>query len=112
MISIKERPDSAEKLKGILNPIVDRWFFGKFREFSLPELFGVYEIHTRSNILISAPTGSTKTLTSFLSIINELVDSATKGVLEERIYCVYVSPLKALNRDIATNLIEHLSEME
>lgn len=78
----------------------------------MPQLFGVMEIHSRKNILISAPTGSGKTLTAFLSIINELVDSAEKQILEDKVYCVYVSPLKALNYDIAVNLLNPLKEIE
>ena len=70
------------------------------------------EIHSRTNVLISAPTGATKTLTGFLSILNELVDSAEKGILKDKIYCVYVSPLKALNEDIKVNLVEPLKEIE
>ena len=37
-----------------------------FKEFSLPQLYGVMEIHNKNNILVSAPTGGTKTLTAFL----------------------------------------------
>ena len=70
------------------------------------------EIHSRNNILVSAPTGATKTLTAFLSILNELVDSADKGILQDKVYCVYISPLKALSNDISINLIEPLKEME
>src|SRR3989338_4786416 len=70
------------------------------------------EIHSRNNILISAPTGATKTLTGFLSILNELIDSSEKGILEDKIYCVYISPLRALNEDIKINLITPLNEME
>src|SRR3989338_6736682 len=70
------------------------------------------EIHSRNNILISAPTGATKTLTGFLSILNELIDSSEKGILEDKIYCVYISPLRALNEDIKINLISPLKEME
>lgn len=70
------------------------------------------EIHQRKNVLISAPTGSGKTLTSFLSILNELVDSSFKGILEDKVYCVYVSPLKALNNDIEKNLTQPLQELE
>ncbi len=51
-------------------------------------------------------------MTAFLAILNELVDNATKEILEDRIYAVYVSPLKALNNDILVNLIEPLKEME
>ncbi len=112
MISKKGKPDSKEKIERVLNPVVKEWFYSRFKEFSLPQLYGVMEVHSRSNVLISAPTGATKTLTAFMSILNELVDSAQKGILEDRTYCVYVSPLKALNEDIAVNLLEPLKEME
>ncbi|MFC1754459.1 ATP-dependent helicase [Thermoproteota archaeon] len=112
MITTKDKPNTAEELLGMLNPTVKDWFFTRFKEFSLPQLFGVFEIHSRNNILISAPTGATKTLTGFLSILNELVDSSQKGLLEDRIYAVYVSPLRALSRDIQHNLKEPLKEIE
>ncbi|MEM4366401.1 MAG: ATP-dependent helicase, partial [Candidatus Woesearchaeota archaeon] len=76
------------------------------------QLFGVLPIQKRENILISAPTGGTKTLTAFLSILNELVDSSLKGILKDKVYCIYVSPLKALNKDIAVNLLAPLKEIE
>ncbi|MBN2454590.1 ATP-dependent helicase [Candidatus Woesearchaeota archaeon] len=112
MITLKEKPNTEKELVQILHPIVKAWFFGKFESFSLPQLFGVMEIHSRNNILVSAPTGATKTLTGFLSLLNELVDSSEKGILEDRVYCVYVSPLKAMNNDIEKNLNEPLAEME
>ncbi len=112
MIQFKKTPNTEKEIRNILNPIVEKWFFSRFKSFSLPQLYGVMEIHSRNNILVSAPTGATKTLTAFLSIINELIDSSIKGILEDKIYCVYVSPLKALNNDIAKNLIEPLREME
>ncbi|MDP7323518.1 MAG: DEAD/DEAH box helicase, partial [Candidatus Woesearchaeota archaeon] len=112
MITNKKTPNKAKDIENILHPLVKKWFFGRFKSFSLPQLHGVMEIHSRNNILVSAPTGATKTLTGFLSILNELIDSAEKGILEDRIYCVYISPLKALNNDIAKNLVEPLKEME
>ncbi|MBI2541684.1 ATP-dependent helicase [Candidatus Woesearchaeota archaeon] len=112
MIIHSEKPYKPEQIRHILNPLVDKWFFSRFKEFSLPQLFGVMEIHSRNNILVSAPTGATKTLTAFLSILNELIDSSEKGILEDRVYCVYVSPLKALSNDIHVNLAEPLKEME
>lgn len=112
MIFNKRKPNSSSEIRKVLHPIVDKWFFQKFKEFSLPQLFGVMEIHSRNNVLISAPTGATKTLTGFLSILNELIDSSKKGILEDKIYCVYISPLKALNEDIKVNLINPLKEME
>ena len=112
MITYAEKPYKPEDIRRILNPIITKWFFTKFEEFSLPQLYGVMEIHSRNNILVSAPTGATKTLTAFLSILNELIDSAEKGILEKRVYCVYVSPLRALSEDIKHNLVEPLKEME
>lgn len=112
MISFKKKPDTAKEVKRILHPVIDKWFFSRFKEFSLPQLYGVMEVHSRSNVLISAPTGSTKTLTAFLSILNELYDSEEKGILQDRIYCVYVSPLRALSNDILKNLIEPMKELE
>ena len=111
-ITKKESPNTKEELFNILHPLVKQWFLTKFKEFSLPQLYGVMEIHCRNNILISAPTGATKTLTGFMAILNELVDTADKGILENKIYAVYVSPLKALNYDIEHNLITPLEEIE
>src|SRR3989338_10093097 len=112
MIERVSKPFGAKEIEHILHPLVKQWFFSRFREFSLPQLYGVMHIHSRSNILISAPTGATKTLTAFLSILNELIDNAEKGILENKVYCIYISPLKALNEDIKVNLVEQLKEME
>jgi len=112
MLTYKKEPDKPSQVFKILNPLVERWFMSKFKELSLPQRYGVLEIHSRNNILISAPTGATKTLTGFMAILNELADSAQKGILEDRIYCIYISPLKALNYDIEHNLMEPLEEME
>jgi len=100
------------QLKSVLHPLINRWFFTKFKTFSESQLYGVMEIHNRKNTLISAPTGSGKTLTAFLAILNELVDSAKKQIIKDKVYCVYVSPLKALNYDIEHNLLEPLHEIE
>jgi len=112
MITKIQQPYEPLHLKAILHPLVNKWFFTKFKDFSLPQLYGVMEIHQRKNVLISAPTGATKTLTGFLAILNELIDSADKQVLEDKIYAIYVSPLKALNYDIQFNLLKPLEEIE
>ncbi len=112
MIQAISEPHNPLHLKAVLHPFVTKWFFSKFKEFSLPQLYGVMEIHMRKNVLISAPTGSGKTLTAFLSILNELVDTSQKQALQDRIYCVYISPLKALNYDIQHNLLRPLEEIQ
>lgn len=95
-----------------LDPLVREWFFSRFKDYSMTQLFGVLPIFERKNILVSAPTGGTKTLTAFLSILNYLVMLARKEELEGRVYAVYVSPLKALSNDIHVNLIRPLEEIE
>src|SRR3989339_720321 len=112
VIKFKKTPNTNEEIDNILNPIVKKWFYSSFENYSLPQLFGVMEIHSRNNVLVSAPTGATKTLTGFLSVLNELIDSSEKNILEDRVYCVYLSPLKALSEDIKVNLAEPLKEME
>lgn len=101
-----------KEIEAVMHPLVREWFFSKFPEFSLPQLYGVMPIWERKNILISAPTGGTKTLTAFLSILNYLVSLAEKNELEDKVYAVYISPLKALSNDIFVNLLAPLAEIE
>ncbi|MAG20471.1 ATP-dependent helicase, partial [archaeon] len=112
MISHLEKPHKKEDLLSVLHPYVKEWFFKTFKEFSLPQLYGVLEIHNKNNILISAPTGGTKTLTSTLAIINELVILADKKQLKDKVYCIYCNPLRALSRDIEFNLQKPLEEIK
>ena len=113
MTTVTESKKHNEKeIKKILHPLVKEWFFAKFKNFSMTQEYGVLEIWNRKDILISAPTGGTKTLTAFLAILNYLVELAEKGKLEDKIYAVYTSPLKALSNDIHKNLVEPLEEIK
>src|SRR5437763_571016 len=94
-----------------MEPLVRDWFQSKFKDLTEPQAYAVPLIHARKSVLVSSPTGSGKTLTAFLSIINELYAKQLRGELEDRIYCLYVSPLKALANDINRNLEEPLQEL-
>jgi len=61
--------------------------------------------------LISAPTGSGKTLSAFLACIDRLVRKALAGHIEDRTEVLYISPLKALGNDIQKNLEAPLGEI-
>ncbi len=111
-ISFIKEKQTPENIMTILHPLVKQWFFSRFKEFSIPQLFAVMHIHNRENILVSAPTGATKTLTGFLSILNELVSASESGNLQNKVYAIYISPLKALNYDIEVNLLRPLKEIE
>src|SRR5437773_3252944 len=93
-----------------MEPLVRDWFQSKFKDLTEPQAYAVPLIHARKSVLVSSPTGSGKTLTAFLSIINELYAKQLRGELEDRIYCLYVSPLKALANDINRNIEEPLQE--
>jgi ATP-dependent Lhr-like helicase len=110
-VTEKKKANTKKEIDDILNPTIKKWFYSRFTKYSKPQTYGVMEIHSRNNVLISAPTGSTKTLTGFLSILNELVDDAEKGKLQDKVYAVYISPLKALNNDISKNLKEPLEQI-
>ena len=85
-ITEAEKSESSE-IKKILHPLVRDWFFSKFQDFSPTQEYGVLNIWNRKDILISAPTGGTKTLTAFLSILNYLVIQAENGSLGRQNLC-------------------------
>ncbi|MBW3020460.1 ATP-dependent helicase [Candidatus Woesearchaeota archaeon] len=107
-----EKPFTRSQNIKILNPTFKKWFFSNFEDFTEPQKYSIYTIHSRENILVSSPTGSGKTLSAFGAILNELVDLDEKDKLEDKIYCVYISPLKALSNDIERNLLSPLKEIQ
>ncbi|MCL2890366.1 MAG: DEAD/DEAH box helicase, partial [Methanomassiliicoccaceae archaeon] len=106
-----DRVYGKEEVMGMMEPLVSAWFGERFDSLTEPQAKAIPMIHQRKNVLVSSPTGSGKTLTAFLSIINELTRYAAEGRLEERTYCIYISPLKALANDINRNLNTPLKEM-
>ena len=102
---------SKEEVMALMEPLVSTWFNERFDGLTEPQARAIPIIHERKNVLVSSPTGSGKTLTAFMSIINELTRYASEGKLEERVYCIYISPLKALANDVNRNLNTPLAEM-
>ena len=111
MIEYAKEPFSDRESLAALNPFVRKWFEKNFEELTPPQKYTFRLIADRRNLIVSAPTGSGKTMSAFLSIIGALFDRALRGELEEKVYCIYVSPLRALNNDIYRNLAVPLSEV-
>ncbi|MEM1525175.1 MAG: DEAD/DEAH box helicase, partial [Nitrososphaerales archaeon] len=110
-ICIATRSYSKDEVLSLLDPLVAEWF-SIFPDLTPPQKYAIINIHEGKNTLIASPTGSGKTLSAFLSIINELVKLAREGNLEDRVYCVYISPLRSLNNDIYKNLMKPLNEIK
>ncbi len=56
------------------------------------------------HVLVSAPTGTGKTLSAFLVFIDHMRKEAAEGTLKQELKLIYVSPLKSLAADIRENL--------
>ena len=100
-----------DEIVALLDPLIAKWFNSRFKDFTEPQSYAIPLIHERKSVLVSSPTGSGKTLTAFTSIINELFKYSKEGKLEDRVYAIYISPLKALANDINRNLEEPLQQM-
>ncbi|MCC5997779.1 MAG: ATP-dependent helicase [Thermofilum sp.] len=110
-VRVAEREYTKEEVLKILNPLVAEWFASKFRDLTPPQRYALIPIHNGENVLVSSPTGTGKTLTAFLIALSELFNMAEKGELDNTVYVLYVSPLRALNNDIYRNLEEPLREI-
>ena len=106
-----KKAQTDEKVLELLHPLLRTWFKKRFKTFTPPQRYAIPLIFEGKNVLIFSATGSGKTLSAFLSILNELYYMEIKNKLEDKVYCVYVSPLRALSNDIRRNLEEPLREM-
>lgn len=61
------------------------------------------------HVLVSAPTGTGKTLSAFLVFLDRLKEKAVEGRLPRELHLIYVSPLKSLAADIRENLKKPLA---
>ena len=104
--------EESEVIFSQLSQPVRDWFKDKFPDFTDPQKMAIPSITAGDNLLLCSPTGSGKTLTAFLGIIDKLIRKSLDGGLEKKVYCVYISPIKALANDIQKNLIEPLTEIK
>ncbi|WP_233805392.1 DEAD/DEAH box helicase [Paraburkholderia sp. HP33-1] len=98
-------PPSQDALDGF-HPAVANWFRKTFAAPTDAQAAAWPQIRSGRSTLVAAPTGSGKTLTAFLSALNDLVTQGETngGTLPDETLVVYVSPLKALSNDIRLNL--------
>ncbi|MBN2441906.1 MAG: DEAD/DEAH box helicase [Spirochaetales bacterium] len=92
----------------LFHPLISRWFQEKFLQPTEIQTKAWPIISGNGHVLITAPTGSGKTLTAFLWAINKLL---TGHWPENEVHVLYISPLRALNADIQRNLLTPLQEL-
>jgi ATP-dependent Lhr-like helicase len=99
-------PESTDTVLNGFHPAVSAWFRSTFPSVTTAQAQAWPLIRQRRSTLIAAPTGSGKTLTAFLAVLDDLVHQglANGGQLPDQTLVVYVSPLKALSNDIQINL--------
>src|SRR5688572_22240545 len=89
-------PTSREVAEQGVHADLRTWFAKTFGVPTLAQRHAWPAIVAKQNLLLSSPTGSGKTLAAFLPLFSELVQGSRDGL-----HCLYVSPLKALCRDVA-----------
>ena len=93
--------ETHEALKAF-HPAVRDWVERSFREPTDAQKLGWPVIASGASVLLSAPTGSGKTLTAFLWCLDRLMFGPAPSGKGARV--LYVSPLKALAVDVERNL--------
>ena len=105
-------PLIAPNALALFHPVIQDWFRSRFAAPTEPQVEGWPQIAAGAPTLISAPTGSGKTLTAFLAVIDRLFRQAIAGELEPALQVIYVSPLRALSNDMQRNLEGPLAEIQ
>ena len=91
------------------HPTIQRWFEGRFGAPTEAQREGWPRIASGRHTLISAPTGTGKTIAGYLSAIDGL---ARQGAdLKNQTQVLYISPLRALSNDVQKNLQRPLEEL-
>ncbi len=75
-------------------------FLMKFGDFTDIQKLSIGPIEQMVNCILTAPTGSGKTEAAILPVLNRIIKSGKK----DGIQAIYVTPLRALNRDLMKRL--------
>lgn len=81
-----------------------RWFKETLGEPTPVQKEAWPAIAAGTHVLVSAPTGTGKTLSAFLVFLDRLKKISSEGALKQELQLIYISPLKSLAADIRENL--------
>ncbi|MBL8112234.1 MAG: DEAD/DEAH box helicase, partial [Acidobacteria bacterium] len=86
-------------------PATTAWFARTFPDGpTTAQTLAWTHIARGENVLLVSPTGTGKTLAAFLVALDRLASRKLAGDTAPRVSTVYISPLKALDNDVARNL--------
>ncbi|RLG59412.1 ATP-dependent helicase, partial [Candidatus Geothermarchaeota archaeon] len=81
----------------LLNPLIRKLISERgFKKLTEPQIRAIPYILNGKNVLLMAPTGTGKTEAAILPILNKI----TELKRERGIKLIYITPLRALNRDL------------
>jgi ATP-dependent helicase Lhr and Lhr-like helicase len=94
---------------------VASWFARRYGEPTVAQRIAWPVFSAGHNLLLSAPTGTGKTLAAFLPLLGEMFEDLSAprspwNCLTRSVRCLYVAPLKALNNDAFRSLTSVVEE--
>ena len=90
-------------------PATVRWFETALGQPTAVQREAWPAIASGTHTLVSAPTGTGKTLSAFLVFLDKLIAQSREGALANELQLIYISPLKSLAGDIRENLRKPLN---
>jgi len=95
--------------KNIFHPVISQWFESTYTQPTDIQSQAWPHIANNSHVLMTAPTGTGKTMAAFLWAIQQLL---TRQWESGQVRVLYISPLKALNNDVQVNLLSPLQQLQ
>ncbi len=102
----------TEHVLDIFENVTAEWFERTLGEPTPVQREAWPMIAAGEHVLVSAPTGTGKTLSAFLVFLDQMKRQARQGTLKRQLQLIYVSPLKSLAADIRENLRRPLEGMQ
>lgn len=107
LLLFQQVPVSEQTALASLAQPLRAWFTRRFGAPTPAQRHAWPVLAAGHSLLLSAPTGTGKTLAAFLPIFSQLLP----GTIIPAVRCLYLAPLKALVNDIRANLRRHLGEL-